>query len=173
MVLYAGRFAEYKGVVDLLQAWAEVAQKADGLLILVGARGREDRPLSAPVDGPGVVTRPWTSMVIEYLHAADVFVYPPHQDGMSNALLEAMACGVAPVATRIPAVEGLLEHERNALLIPPFAPKELSQALLRLLRDDRLRQEIARAAAETAREYSVEDVVSDIELSYAELTRPC
>ena len=173
MVLYAGRFAEYKGVGDLLAAWAEVAPRADGLLVLVGARGREDRPLSASVDGPGIVSRPWTSTVLEYLQAADVFVYPSHQDGMSNALLEAMACGVAPVATQIPAVEGLLEHERNALLIPPSAPKELSAAMLRLLSDDQLRQQIASAASHTAREYSVEDVVSDIELSYAELARPC
>jgi glycosyltransferase involved in cell wall biosynthesis len=165
------RFAKYKGVGDLLQAWVDVARQADGLLVLVGARGREDEPLSVTVAGPRVVSRPWTRGVVEYLHAADVFVYPAHQDGMSNALLEAMACGLPPIATRIPAVEGLLEHERNALLIPPFAPGELSGALMRFLRDDQLRQEIAHAAAQTAREYSVEDVVSEIELTYAELTR--
>lgn len=45
--------------------------------------------------------------------------------------------------------------------------------MVRLLSDDQLRQRIASAAAHTAREYSVEDVVSDIELSYAELARPC
>ena len=112
-------------------------------------------------------------MVVDYLHAADVFVYPAHQDGMSNALLEAMACGVAPVATRIPAVEGFLVHERNALLVPPFTPGDLSRALLRLMRDDQLREQLAQAAAQTAREYSVEDVVTDIEHAYVELTRPC
>lgn len=173
VVLYAGRFAEYKGLGDLLEAWEEVVAHADGLLVLVGARESEDRPLSVRLRGPGVMPRPWTPTVIEYLHAADVFVYPPHQDGMSNALLEAMACGLAPVATRIPAVEGLLEHEHNALLVPPFAPQELCEALLRLLRDDQLRQKIARAAAQTVREYSVEDVVRAIELTYAELTQPC
>lgn len=173
VVLYSGRFAQYKGLGDLLEAWPNVVSHADGVLVLVGARGREDKPLSVPLSGPRVICRPWTSTVVDYLHAADVFVYPPHQDGMSNALLEAMACGVAPVATRIPAVEGLLEHERNALLIPPFASRELSVALLRLLRDDRLREQIAHAAAQTAREYSVEDVVSGIEQTYAQLTRSC
>ena len=90
--------------------------------------------------------------------------------GMSNALLEAMACGVPTVATNIPAIEGLLEQERNALLVAPRAPAQLSQSLLRLLRDDQLRAELARAAARTARAYSLEDVVSKIELAYAELT---
>jgi glycosyltransferase involved in cell wall biosynthesis len=173
VILYSGRFAEYKGLGDLLEAWPTVVSQADGVLVLIGARGREDKPLSVPVGGPGVICRPWTPMVVDYLHAADVFVYPAHQDGMSNALLEAMACGVAPVATRIPAVEGFLVHERNALLIPPYAPRDLSRALLRLMGDDRLREQIARAAAQTAREYSVEDVVTEIEHAYVDLTRPC
>lgn len=173
IVLYVGRLTEYKGVGDLLQAWTSVAAQSDGVLVLVGARGREDKPLSVPVEGPRVVTRPWTSTVVDYLHAADVFAYPPHADGMSNALLEAMACGVATVATQIPAVEGLLEQERNALLVPPRAPRELSRALLRLLRDDQLRAALGRAAARAAHAYSLEDVVTKIELAYAELARAC
>ncbi len=171
VVLYTGRFARYKGLADLIEAWGHVAANADGLLVLVGARGREDRPLSVPLRGPRLICRPWTPMVVDYLHAADIFAYPPHQDGMSNALLEAMACGVAPVATRIPAVEGLLEHEHNALLVPPSAPQELSEALLALLGDDNLRQDIGQAAAQTAREYSLQSVVSEIEFTYAELAR--
>ncbi len=169
IVLYTGRFAEYKGVGDLLHAWPSVASETDGLLVLVGARGKEDRPLSVPVAGPSVVVRPWTSAVVDYLHAADVYVHPAHEDGMSNALLEAMACGLAPVATGIAAVQGLLEDEHNALLVAPFAPRELSEALLRVLRDVGLRNQIASAAAQTARQYSVKDVVSRIELTYGEL----
>jgi glycosyltransferase involved in cell wall biosynthesis len=171
VVLFVGRLAEYKGTADLLRAWQDVAAEADALLVLVGARGREDRPVSIPLDGPRVLVRPWTSDVAAYLRAADVFAYPAHQDGMSNALLEAMACGLPPVATSIPAVEGLLENERNALLVPPAAPNHLSSALLRLLHEDELRRRIAEGAARTAREYSVEDVVRQIERSYFELTR--
>jgi glycosyltransferase involved in cell wall biosynthesis len=170
IILYAGRFVEYKGVGDLLEAWSAVASRVDGLLVLVGARGREDRPLVDPVRGSGVVTRAWTTAIVDYLHAADVFAYPPHQDGMSNALLEAMACGVAPVATRIRAVEELLDDGQNALLVPPSASTELATALLTLLRDDQLRRRLGDAAARTARGYSVEDVVSRIERTYAELT---
>lgn len=170
IVLYTGRFVEYKGVGDLLQAWPSVASQVNGLLVLVGARGREDRPLSVPVEGASLVVRPWTSAVVDYLQAADVYVHPAHEDGMSNALLQAMACGVAPVATRIAAVSGLLEHEHNALLIAPCAPRALSEALLRALRDVGLRHEIGRAAAQTAGKYSVKDVVSQIELTYGELT---
>jgi D-inositol-3-phosphate glycosyltransferase len=173
VVLYAGRYVRYKGLGDLIEAWDDVASNSDGVLVLLGGRGREDRPISLPARGHRLVCRPWTPMVVEYLHAADVFAYPPHQDGMSNALLEAMACAVAPVATRIPAVEGLLEHEHNALLVAPSAPQELSKALLRVLGDDELRRAIAYAAEQTARNYSVQQVVSTIERNYAELTGRC
>lgn len=169
VVLFVGRFAEYKGVGDLLRAWDEVARHVDGVLVLVGARGREDRPLAMPVAGPRVLIRPWTSDVVAYLQAADVFAYPPHQDGMSNALLEAMACGLPPVATNIPAVQGLLVHERNALLIAPAAPAELAAALLRFLRNGPVRRRLGLAASQTARRYAVQDVVSEIEHSYRQL----
>lgn len=171
LVLYVGRFAQYKGLGDLVQAWADVVAHADASLVLVGARGGEDRPLLGPIDGPRVTSRPWSANVVQYLQAADVFAYPPHQDGMSNALLEAMACRLAPVATDIPAVAGLLGHERNALLIPPAAPTELSAALLRMLSDDGLRHELAHAAMRTAARYSITDVVGQIERSYDELMR--
>ena len=170
IALYAGRFAEYKGIGDLLDAWAPIPA-SEGLLVLLGGRGHEDEPFPVPRDGPGFVTREWTASVVEYLHAADIFVYPSHQDGMSNALLEAMACGLAPLATSIRAVDGLLEDGRNALLVPPFAPTALSRSLLRLLRDRGLREEIGRAAARTAGDYAIGDVATSIERVYRELLR--
>lgn len=169
LVLYVGRFAQYKGVGDLMLAWTEVASHADAYLVLVGVRGREDRPLAEPIDGPRVVTRPWSASIVEYLQAADVFAYPPHQDGMSNALLEAMACRLPPVATDIPAVAGLLEHQYNALLVPPADAGQLSAALLRMIADRDLRRRIADAAMQTANRYSIKDVVHQIERSYADL----
>ena len=172
IALYAGRFAEYKGIGDLLEAWERIPEH-EGLLVLVGARDSEDEPFPVPDQGRGFVTRQWTPAVIEYLQAADVFVYPSHQDGMSNALLEAMACGLAPLATGIRAVDGLLEHDRNALLVPPFAPGKLSDSLVRLLRDTALRKRIACGAAQTAREHSIGDVVDLIERIYGQLMSRC
>lgn len=172
IVLYAGRFAEYKGVGDLLAAWGRI-QPRDDLLVLVGARGSEDEPFPVPERGPAFVTREWTPAVIEYLHAADLFVYPSHQDGMSNALLEAMACGLAILATGIRAVEGLLEDGKNAVLVPPSHPAELARSLARLLGDPGLRERIGCAAAQTARQHSIKHVVSEIERIYGQLVCRC
>ena len=172
IALYTGRFAQYKGLGDLLKAWEDVPE-TDGVLVLVGERQSEDRPFTMPIKGKAIIARGWSADVIEYLQAADVFVYPSHQDGMSNSLLEAMACGLPPVATAIQAVDGLLQDGRNALLVPPHDPHQLSCALLRLLRDPELRMDIGAAATQTALDYSVVDVVSEIERTYGEITRAC
>ena len=117
--------------------------------------------------------RPWTDDVAGYLHAADVFVHPSHSDGMSNSLLEAMACGVAPVATAIGAVDGLLEDGRNSLLVPAHAPGELAAALARVTSDQPMRAQIGQAAAHTALRYSIDVVVDRIEDVYREIVTSC
>ena len=172
IALYTGRFAEYKGIGELLEAWTRVPE-AEGLLVLVGERTNEDQPLKLPARGNGVVTRGWSPDVVEYLQAADVFVYPAHQDGMSNSLLEAMACGLAPVTTAIGSVSAFLEHRRNALLVPPRDPDALGRSLRELIRDGDLRASVGAGAAQTASSYAVSDVVSQIERTYQEIARAC
>jgi glycosyltransferase involved in cell wall biosynthesis len=171
IVLYVGRFVQYKGLADLLEAW-RIASPSNAVLLLVGAP-TPDLPFPVPRDREGLLVRPWTDDVAGYLHAADVFVHPSHSDGMSNSLLEAMACGVAPVATAIGAVDGLLEDGCNSLLVPAHAPVELATALARVTSDQPMRAQIGQAAAHTALRYSIDVVVDRIENVYREIVAPC
>jgi glycosyltransferase involved in cell wall biosynthesis len=171
IVLYMGRFVRYKGLADLLEAW-RIASPSDAILLLVGAP-TPDSPFPVPREREGFLVRSWTDDVAGYLHAADVFVHPSHSDGMSNSLLEAMACGVAPVATAIGAVEGLLEDGQNSLLVPPNAPVELAVALARMTSDQSMRVQIGKGAAQTALQYSIDGVVDRIEDVYWEIVTSC
>ncbi len=89
--------------------------------------GRQDDPL------------PW-------YQAADLFVLPSRWEGMSNALLEAMACGLPVIATRVGGNVDLVNHEETGLMVPPENPTELSQAIARLRSDDELRRRLGAAA---------------------------
>jgi glycosyltransferase involved in cell wall biosynthesis len=171
IVLYVGRFVQYKGLADLLEAWRS-ASPSNAVLLLVGAP-TPDLPFPVPREREGLLVRPWTDDVAGYLHAADVFVHPSHSDGMSNSLLEAMACGVAPVATAIGAVDGLLEDGRNSLLVRAHAPEELAAALARVTSDQPMRARIGQAAAHTALRYSIDVVVDRIEDEYREIVSSC
>jgi glycosyltransferase involved in cell wall biosynthesis len=164
LLLYAGRFAEYKGLYDLLAAWR--AHRFSGAtLVLVGA-GDTDKPIEPIEEEPGLIIRPWTNEVLPYLRAADVFVYPSHADGMSNALLEAMACGCVPIATNSGATAEMLVDGDSACLVEPARPDQLQAAIARVLNDEWLRERLALAARDRAESYSIEAVVDAIELQY-------
>jgi glycosyltransferase involved in cell wall biosynthesis len=163
IALFAGRLVDYKGVYDLLDAWPAV-EVANAWLVIVGATAEQE--LNA---APGVIVRGWAESPLPYLHAADVFVQPSHADGMSNAVLEAMACGCALVATGHGATDGFLTAERDALLVAVRNPPELAAALTRLLADAGLRARLAANARETAERYAIGDVVDRIETEYRAL----
>lgn len=88
--------------------------------------------------------------VAELLMRQQIFVLSTRYEGMPLALVEAMAAGCACVATLVPGVEGVIEHNRTGLLVPPADPPALAQALHRLLTEPELADRLAHAAREQA-----------------------
>jgi glycosyltransferase involved in cell wall biosynthesis len=80
-----------------------------------------------------------------HLAGADIFVLPSLSEGISNALLEAMAHGLPCIATDIPGNRDLVEDGRTGILVPPGDASALSSALLRLAGDRALRESLGRA----------------------------
>jgi glycosyltransferase involved in cell wall biosynthesis len=68
------------------------------------------------------------------------------RDGIPNVLLESMATGVPVVATHISAIPELVETEKTGLLVAPGQPRQLAQAMLRMLTDTELRSRVIPAA---------------------------
>jgi glycosyltransferase involved in cell wall biosynthesis len=172
VVLFAGRFAREKGVLDLLDTWAGTPELQDAVLVLVGAPAPDDPIGPMPVD-ERVIVRDWTHDMQSYYRAADIAVLPSYAEGMSNTLLEAMACGLAVVATRVGAAARMIRNGIDGLLVDPGDRLGLGVALGRLVRDPVLRKRIGDAAALTVRDrYGIESVVAAIECSYLEIVRP-
>ncbi len=153
IVFFAGRFEAQKAVDVLLGAWQQVqTQHPEALLLLAGdgsLRGAleqlgRDLGITETVRFLG-----YTDQMLAYYQASDVFVLPSWSEGMSNALLEAMACGLAPVATAIPGNTDVVTHERDGLLVKAGDRHALAEALTRLLSDAELRQQIAAGARQT------------------------
>jgi len=138
-VVYTGRLAHEKGLGTLVQAWGDVVRRVpDAQLVLVG-------------DGPQAgVLREWigeakleshcrlTGQVADvdaYLRAASAFVLPSLDEGMSVALLEAMAVGLPVVASDVPGNRRLVEPGKTGWLAPVDRPEALAEALVRVLSD--------------------------------------
>jgi len=83
------------------------------------------------------------------LREAGIFILPSRYEGHPKALLEAMACGLAIVATDAPGIREVVEHERTGLLCAPD-PASLGAALDRLVADAGLRERLGAAARSEA-----------------------
>lgn len=136
--VYQGRVAPEKNVESLLKAWKQAHVGTGAKLLIVGDHG----PLAAslkPFYGPehGIL---WMGFIadeqrrIEILRGADVFILPSLIEGLSLSLLEAMACGLACVATDAGADGEVLEDEAGVILKTQHVATQL-KALLPQLRD--------------------------------------
>ena len=80
---------------------------------------------------------------VPYLQALDLYVNSSLYEGMSNTLLEAMACGVAIVATNVGGTPFIVNDGSTGLLVPSQPPGEMAKALRRIIQDQALREKLA------------------------------
>lgn len=137
LFVYQGRLATEKNVEALLRAWKQAEMQPGSKLLIVG-----DGPLTPalkPFYGPeyGIL---WMGFVadenrrLEILRGCDAFILPSLVEGLSISLLEAMACGLACLATNVGADGEVLENGAGILLNPRRVTSQLS-TLLPLFQD--------------------------------------
>ena len=158
--VFVGRLAREKGLDLLIDAWPEVRARYPGARLTLIGDGPERTALAAriarlgltaAVDLPGAVADPAV-----LLRAADLFVLPSREEGMSVALLEAMALGIPVVASDIPGNRGLMVDGVHGRLAPPDDPAGLARAILDQWADFDRAVPMARAARQrVADDYSI------------------
>lgn len=84
--------------------------------------------------------------VLPWYQAADLFVLPSQGEGLSNALLEAMACGLPVIATEVGGNGDVVQHGRTGLLIQPDCPQQLADVMTAVLADETRRAAWGEAA---------------------------
>jgi glycosyltransferase involved in cell wall biosynthesis len=106
------------------------------------------------------------------LSAFDLFVLSSHDEGMSNAVLEAMAMEKAVVATDVGGTGEVVRHGHSGLLVPPKDPVALAQAIGEILNQPERLREMGRAGRRIVVErFSAMSMVRQMEALYLELAR--
>lgn len=108
--------------------------KGDGSLQAVQAKAKELN-ISEHIEVVGKVPK---EEVPEWLNRGDIFINTTNVDNTPVSVLEAMACGLWVVSTNVGGIPYLLEHETDALLVPPKDPKAMAMAIQRLLNEPEL-----------------------------------
>ena len=97
---------------------------------------------------------------LEFLQCSDVFVLASDKENYSNALLEAMSCGIPVVATKVGGNKEIVQHGENGLLVARSSVSEITQAISKILQDKELAARLGNNARQSIVEkYSFERVV--------------
>ncbi len=149
-LLFLGRLGERKGVPDFLAALASRRMAARSWRATLAGDGEVAHfaaaiarsGLAGRVALPGWVDRDAAAAL---LASADILVLPSFHEALPMAVVEAMAHGVAVIATPVGALPEILRDSQNAILVPPGDVPALTEALVRLIDDPALRARLAQA----------------------------
>lgn len=163
VLMIVANLIPYKGHADLIDALASIRNALpDGWQLLCVGRddgiggalqersaksglSRHVRFLGSRSDIPAL------------LNVADISLLCSHEEGLPNAVIEAMSAGVPTIATDVGGTGEIIDHGVTGMLIPPHDPTAMAQSILHLVHDTRLRDTMSIAArAEIERTYGLD-----------------
>jgi len=165
----AGRLVNQKGFVHLLEAVKLVNDKTPLRLLIMGdgklkeelKKRTEELGIKDKVDFLGVKKNPFA-----YMARCNLFVLSSLYEGLPNVLVEAMALGLPVISTNCPyGPSEIIEDGKNGILVPVKNPRAISEAVLKVLGDNQLRDKLRKEAKIRARDFSLDNMISE----YAEL----
>lgn len=157
VIMKVANFIPYKGHKDLLEAFAQLPLHncpSPTVLCLFGENRNNylDR-LKVISEQLGITEHVrWiekNANAKSFWHQADIAVHCAHEEGLPNAILEAMACQKPIVATHIGGIPELIQDEKNGLLVRPHSPEQLSKTIERLIQSLPLRMSLAKKSYQT------------------------
>jgi glycosyltransferase involved in cell wall biosynthesis len=173
-IVAVGSLFPLKSYDVLIGAAAILAEKATNFELLLAGDGGERSRLEALANQLGLSQRVKFLGDVEdvagLLRTADVFAHPAITEGLSNAILEALAQGVPVVACPVGGTPEIITDGQNGLLVPVQQPQAMAEAIGRLLNDASLRHRLARAGLATVRErFSESSIASQYETVFHRL----
>lgn len=176
-LLFLGLVGNRKGVFDLIPAFAAVHRQVPDARMTIAGNGDVERA-RAEADRLGLVDAValpgWTGgdAKTALLQTAGIYVLPSYNEGLPMSVLEAMACGLPVITTRVGGIPELIEHGRNGLLIDAGDREQLASAMALLLGDDALRLRMGECARQTVEQgYCAAVTLPLLHQLYADLAR--
>jgi len=152
--------SELKGFKDAFEAISKVKKKYPKIKVFMFGTSKPDFAIPKWVE---FTLNASQSQTIDIYNKVSIFVCATVKEGFGLTGLEAMACGAALVSTSYEGVKEYAVHGYNALLSPVRDADALSENIIRLLKDDELRETIAQNGINTAEGFSFKNAVDKLE----------
>lgn len=171
-ILFVGRLHPIKGIAYLIEAMNTIVKKNPKARLLLIGNGEERQNLENLVKELDLakyvnfIGKVPNEKVLEYMIASDVLVLPSLSEGFPLTILEAMACGLPIVATKVGGIPEIVKNGEGGFLVEPQNTAEISEKVLMFLENDELRERISQNNIIEAKKYSWEAVVERLEKVY-------
>ena len=177
IVIHVSNFRPVKRVTAVVEVFARIQRQLPARLLMVGDGPdlAEATRLARTLDlADAVEFLGEQDELLPLLSASDVFLLPSAQESFGLAALEAMACDVPVVASRVGGLPELVEHGVNGFLHVPDDLDGMARSAVSLLTDQALHRRMAEAARQTAHERFCDVKIIPLYESYYEevLARP-
>lgn len=148
-IVMVGRIDSNKNQRMVLEVFSEIIEDYRDWSLHLYGNGELVPGLRNRFERDRIVFHGQVKNVKERIEGASIFVLPSKQEGMPNALIEAMALGLACISTDCPCggPADLIVNNQNGILIPVDDREKLKEELIRLMEDEKLRTDMGKEAS--------------------------
>ena len=159
VISFVGSFSERKGSNRLSEAITQLNDSYIKSFFFGKALSYDD----CTPDCPGILYKDSLphDLLPDYLNASDVFILPTLNEGCSNAIVEALCCGLPVISSNLPFNDDILD-ESNSILIDPMSVSEIKDAIVLLKNDASLRERLSNGALKKSKLLSIEERAKNI-----------
>lgn len=171
-----GRIEPQKAVDDFLKAAKSVKNQIPNAKFLVVGDGplrndMERLSIQLGIEGDVIFTG-WKKNVKEYMDVMDVVCIPSLWEALPFLLLEAMAMKKPIVATSVGGIPEVVDNGKTGILIPPSRPEDMARAIINLIGNKRIAEEMGEAGKQRVRQlFSIEQMIMHYEKLYFDLLK--
>jgi len=172
-IVYLGRVRKFKGIHYLIQAMKRVVEAVpDARASIIGKgppayeddlkRLVEESGLAGNINFYGFSFGDSFRQKIELLQEAWVLVFPSIREGFGLTVVEANACGTPVIATDVPGLRDTVKNYETGILVPPRDVNALAEAIIKVLRDEELREQLSRNAIEWSKNFDWDETADRV-----------
>jgi len=163
VLVHVSNFRPVKRPVDCVEIFARVLKKTKARLVMVGD-GSERTNCIHRARCLGVADQcifvGKQARIVDYLCASDILLLPSEQESFGLAALEAMACELPIIASRVGGLPEVVDDDETGFLSPVGDVDKMADDAVRLLTDKKLRRQMGRRARESAiSRYSTDKII--------------
>ena len=166
VIVFVGRIHWSKGIEYLIRGFAKLKKEFPDFILKIAGNGEDKNKFINLVRAESINDVQFLGSIQnnklgDLLREAMIYVLPSvNMEGHPKALIEAMACGVAPIVTNVPGNKDLIIHENTGMVVSPKSEDEIYAALKYLIQNEKARNDIERNVLSESKQYFFSSLIS-------------